>query len=105
MRYLTAMILNKAATISWEVSQTGLSKAKKDLIQSECEWIAGCIDELKECDNNNDYDDIILTCNELLEAMRFIQANTTKKQAKSTSYKAFNLFVEAKMQQASEAAA
>ena len=105
MRYLTAMILSNAATISHEISETGLSKAKKNLIQSECEWIAGCINELKECDDNNDYDDIILTCNELLNGMQWVQSNTTKKQAKSTTYKAFYKFVEAKMNQASERAA
>ena len=99
------MILNKAATISWEVSQTGLSNAKKNLIQSECEWIAGCIDELKECDDNNQYDDIILTCDELYNSMMWIQNNTTKKQAKSSSYEAFYTFLQAKMAQAAEAAA
>lgn len=105
MRYLTAMILNHAATISHEVSETGLSKAKKDLIQSECDWLAHCITDMIESDDNNQYDDIILTCNELLNGMKWIQLNTTKKQAKSTTYRSFYKFVEAKMQQASERAA
>ena len=104
MRYLTAMILNNAATISHEVSQTGLSKAKKNLIQSECDWLAHCITDMVEADDNNNHDDIILTCNELLNGMQWIQSNTTKKQAKSTTYKSFYKFVEAKMQQASERA-
>ena len=58
-----------------------------------------------ESDNNNQYDDIILTCDELINGMLWIQHNSTKKQAKSTSYEAFYKFVEAKMQQASERAA
>ena len=105
MRYLTAMILEYAATISHEISETGLSKAKKDLIQSECDWLAHCITDMVESDDNNQYDDIILTCNELINGMQWIQSNTTKKQAKSTSYQGFFNFVEKKMQQASERAA
>lgn len=105
MRYLTAMTLEYAAIISHEISETGLSKAKKDLIQSECDWLAHCITDMIESDNNNQYDDIILTCLELINGMKWIQQNTTKKQAKSTSYTAFYKFVEAKMSRASERAA
>ena len=104
MRYLTAMILNNAATISHEISETGLSKAKKDLIQSECDWLAHCITDMVEADNNDQYNDILITCNELLNGMQWIQLNTTKKQAKSTTYKSFYKFVEAKLIQASERA-
>ena len=104
MRYLTAMTLKYAATISHEISETGLSKAKKNLIQSECDWLAHCITDMVEADDNDQYDDIILICNELLNGMQWIQLNTTKKQAKSTSYTAFYKFVEAKMNRASEKA-
>ena len=105
MRYLTSMILNNAAIISHEISETGLSTAKKDLIQSECDWLAHCITDMVESDNNNQYDDIILTCDELINGMLWIQHNSTKKQAKSTTYEAFYNFVEAKMHQAAERAA
>ena len=105
MRYLTAMILNNAAIISHEISETGLSKAKKDLIQSECDWLSHCITDMVESDNNDQYDDILLTCNELINGMQWIQHNTTKKQRKSTTYTSFYKFVEAKMYQAAKGAA
>ena len=105
MRYLTATALKYAATISHEISETGLSKAKKDLIQSECDWLAHCITDMVEADNNNQHDDIILTCNELINGMQWIQSNTTKKQRKSTTYISFYKFVEAKMYQAAKGAA
>lgn len=104
MRYLTAMILEYAATISHEVSQTGLSTSKKNLIQSECDFISRCITDMVKSDNKNQYDDIILTCDELIGGMVFIQHNSSRKQAKSTAYAGFYKFVEAKMQQAAESA-
>lgn len=105
MRYLTAQILRTAAQLSYEVSETGLSNAKKDLIQSEFDAISFFIKDIVDCDNSNDYDQIIILCDELYNSMQFVANNTTKKQRKSTTYKAFYNYVDCKLIQASEHAA